>query len=240
MIIGRVRSTEGFEQLQENIGFALPPVSSSAKRTTFVGGSNLAILKSSREFEQALRLVEFLNGTSNFGALVSYTRAIGMPPARQGAISLHFGSNAIAQEFQDALNHGRSYPSVPEWVEVEERVPSYFYLIWKDINNEEPLIKIQGRLEVMAAQLDIDLRCWWLKDMLSQDGWHTVLAKIWSWILKPVLRPIYALLAVVGGTAASVIAIVTIVKWIMYLVRHVRRRFLRPPPCVQPTNSPTR
>lgn len=231
MIIGRVGVIERLLEKspfssEDIIGVPLPP-SKGGKGVAFVGGSNLAILESSRNrgtFEEALELVKLLAGITNSRALFSYTRAIGMPPALkrdQSAIESHFDNNdTLVARFKRAMECGRSYPNIPEWIVVEEKVPTYFYLIWQDIAKEKSATEIQARLKRIAKEVNLDLSLWWLKEMCSSSKWWTRSgAKYWGWIIEQAIHPGYRGFILIGDIISRILAIIAFCE----LVRRIYR-----------------
>jgi multiple sugar transport system substrate-binding protein len=210
MIIGRTRVIERLSEEEDRIGITLPPM--KKKRVTFVGGSNLALLRSSENFDEALKLIKFLTGGK---VLTSYTKAIGMPPAVKGAITYHFENDTLRNRFREALECGRSYPSISEWARIveRERTLTSFYSIWRHIAEERFPTDIHSELETMAKSLNRDLTISILKNLLSSRIRILRLIGEWlSWILGHIIKVLITL----GALAAGLTVVREIWKWYIY------------------------
>lgn len=112
---------------RENIGVAALPQGPKS-RATFVGGSNLAVFKQSEHPDEAWGLIAYLSGEE---ANLRYAQASGMLPARvQLMASPELTSADGYAAFAEALQYGRSYPSIPQWGLIETTLVSGFREIW--------------------------------------------------------------------------------------------------------------
>ena len=98
-------------------GIIILPFASSSFRSTFVGGSHLALTAGgdSVKFAAAQSLLAFLLRTDNLDA---YCRAVGFLPADRGLISIWNQDRRYSQLVQ-SLENGKSFPNIPEWGAIE-------------------------------------------------------------------------------------------------------------------------
>src|SRR5207247_6264235 len=99
-------------------GFGTQPFPAGPKaHAVFFGGSNLAVLKSSRQQAAAYEWVRWL--TSDQGQ-ASYVAKVGAYPARVSAGSAGvFTSSPYLPAFKSQLQYGRAYPITPAWGTIE-------------------------------------------------------------------------------------------------------------------------
>ncbi len=104
----------------KNYGVALPPAG-PAGRILFLGGSNLAIFKSTKHPEEAKKLLKFL--TTDIDAQIGYFQKCGLLPAYKAAFNdPYFTDDPIRRVFKEMTEYGKAYPSVPYWAEIETSV----------------------------------------------------------------------------------------------------------------------
>ena len=98
-------------------GIIILPFASSSFRSTFVGGSHLALTAGgdSVKLAAAQSLLAFLLRTDNLDA---YCRAVGFLPADRGLISIWNQDRRYSQLVQ-SLENGKSFPNIPEWGAIE-------------------------------------------------------------------------------------------------------------------------
>lgn len=108
---------------------AVAPVPAGPKgRFTFFGGSNLAIFKNTKHFQEAWGLVKFLAGKE---AQLAYARVSGMLPALKATWSdPSLTGDPMMKAFVEAAEYGRSYPSIPAWGPVEGVLVKHFGILW--------------------------------------------------------------------------------------------------------------
>ncbi len=139
-----------------NYGVLMPPAG-PAKRSVFMGGSHLAVFKSSRRPDLAKLLLRYL--TADSAAQVAYSEISGFLPAYKAAFqSPYFSADAKRAVFRDIVPFGRCYPAVPYWGEIEtailmKRLGTLFDIA-AEVNG--PYSEAAVKAEVDQAVLDID------------------------------------------------------------------------------------
>lgn len=106
---------------------------------TFVGGSNLAIPASNTRPE-AIELIQFL--TDDIG-LNAYTQQIGLLPSTNSVLE-NWSKDEDYKTLVTMLETGRTYPSIPEWGNVEQSLVSMFSDVWDHL--EIPALYSEDRL----------------------------------------------------------------------------------------------
>ena len=110
----------GTSTAARNFASALPPAG-PAGRKLFIGGSNLAIFKSSKNQEAARKLVAFL--TTDTGAVLDFCKASGMAPALIKVYeSNYFQADPNRRLYKDLALAGVAYPAVPYWGTLETSI----------------------------------------------------------------------------------------------------------------------
>ncbi|MFH1652462.1 MAG: extracellular solute-binding protein [Pseudomonadota bacterium] len=123
----------------KKIGVSLLPAGSHGSHP-FIGGSNLGIWHATKErgnFKRAIELVKFLTSSSSQSR---YSDATSFLPARNSEMEHYFRKPGM-RVFQEALNKGKSYPSIPEWGELVENelIRDHIWQIWEQIAQRKPL-----------------------------------------------------------------------------------------------------
>ncbi|OGC23976.1 hypothetical protein A3J90_02110 [candidate division WOR-1 bacterium RIFOXYC2_FULL_37_10] len=96
---------------------------------TFVGGSNLAIFKASKNKEAAWKVVKYL--TSDPGAQLDYTKACGFLPAYKKVFdNPYFSVSPARKVFKEAIIYGKTYPCIPSWGMLEPILTRRFGILW--------------------------------------------------------------------------------------------------------------
>lgn len=104
----------------KNFATALPPAG-PAGRKLFIGGSNLAIFKSSKNQEAAKKLIAFL--TTDPDAILDFCKASGMAPAFAKVYeNPYFAKDPNRNLFKDMVASSKPYPAVPYWGELETSI----------------------------------------------------------------------------------------------------------------------
>ncbi len=139
-----------------NYGVLLPPAG-PAKRSVFMGGSHLAVFRSSKRPDLAKMLVRYL--TADSSAQLAYSEISGFLPALKSAFaSPYFSADAKRRVFRDIVPYGRCYPAVPYWGEIEtailmKRLGNLFDIA-AEVNG--PYSEALVKAEMDAAVKDID------------------------------------------------------------------------------------
>lgn len=110
----------GTSTAAKNFASALPPAG-PAGRKLFIGGSNLAIFKSSKNLEAAKKLITFL--TTDTTAVLDFCKASGMAPALIKVYeSEYFQGNPNRKLYKELALAGKAYPAVPYWGALETSI----------------------------------------------------------------------------------------------------------------------
>jgi multiple sugar transport system substrate-binding protein len=132
---------------------ALPP------GIPFVGGSHLVLWKHAVHDAAAVKLIRFLTGQhvqSSFG------RRAGLLPTRHDVLSNPpFSDDPLYQVVAQGLKMGRSFPSVPLWGLVEEKLNEVLGHLWADLLADPHLDlekAVAEHLEPLARRLNLTLR----------------------------------------------------------------------------------
>jgi len=124
------------EEVRENLGAAPLPGGS------FIGGSNLVIWKHTRQEEKALELVQFLTDNA---FQTEFIQPLSSIPARLSALPAFTGTGHLFGIAQKILETGRSWPSVPLFGTIEDRLIYALHNIWQDYLND-PGMDIAGAI----------------------------------------------------------------------------------------------
>ena len=97
-------------------------------RFTFVGGSNLAIFKASKNKEAAWEVLKYL---MTYNAQVSYSKYSGFLPSKKDAFDHpYFSADPRRRIFKEALQYGKIYPVIPQWGLLEPILTRRFGIMW--------------------------------------------------------------------------------------------------------------
>ncbi len=117
----------------KQMGFTLPPRIASEQAFTFKGGSFLVVVDPggarTPAVERAIRLAEHLSSPDS---LRRYWPATSDLPADREVLL----ADPRLSSFSEALEHGRSYPSIPEWAPLVENLSTRdnLYAFWKRLS----------------------------------------------------------------------------------------------------------
>ncbi len=142
--------------VSENYDVMLPPAGPKG-RALFMGGSHLAIFKSSKSPQAAKLLIRFLCADS--ATQLAHAEISGFLPSLKSVFeSPYFMKDKKRKVFRDQVQYGKIYPSVPYWGEIEtsvlmKRLGNLFDLA-AEANG--PYSEDAVRAEVEAATKDID------------------------------------------------------------------------------------
>lgn len=114
--IGRKDDDVWAPEARKNVGVAPMPAGPSGEAYTFVGGSNLMMLKSSENKDAAWELMKFL---SEDGTQTAYADLMGMFPARLDPQEQAGQKDANYGAFYEAIQDCRTYAPIPQWGQVE-------------------------------------------------------------------------------------------------------------------------
>jgi multiple sugar transport system substrate-binding protein len=134
----------------QNLGTAVIPAGPSGAHP-FVGGSDLAILKSSKNADAAVKVVQYL--ASRQGQ-VNYQKLVGNLPANIEAQGDPIYSDPLYKPYLDSLKVGYSYPVVPAWGAIEQDLQKTFSVMWDDVVANKGNDAIKARLNEAAQAID--------------------------------------------------------------------------------------
>jgi len=118
------------DESAKNLAFAPIPAGPGGQ-FTFVGGSNLGIMKTCAFPEAAFELVKFLTSKTS---QIRYANAIGMLPATmEGQSDATFTEDPLFSVFIDAAANGKSAPAIPAWGQVENTINPAFQALWETV-----------------------------------------------------------------------------------------------------------
>lgn len=137
----------------QNLGTAVLPAGPSGVHP-FVGGSDIAILKSTKHPEAAVKLVQYL--ASKQGQ-VAYQKLVGNLPANIEAQADPLYADPLYKAYIDSLKTGISYPVVPAWGAIEQDLKKTFSSMWDDIVAGKGDAAIKTRLDEAAKQINLDI-----------------------------------------------------------------------------------
>ena len=121
--IGRAEDDTWSEKARANVGVAPMPTGPGGKAFTFVGGSDLMLLKSSKHPNEAWALMKFL---SQDQTQKDYASLLGMFPARLEPQQQVGASSENHKAFFEAIQSGRTYAPIPQWGQIENAYKTRF------------------------------------------------------------------------------------------------------------------
>jgi multiple sugar transport system substrate-binding protein len=146
------------DDAKANLAFAPIPTGPGGQYT-FVGGSNLAILKSSKHQDAALKWVNFL---LSYDSQVRYGQAIGMLPATlTGRSDPAFANDPLYSTLGKIALTGKTAPPIAQWGQVEPALQEGLVAMWDDVvvsNSPIPVDLVQERMNASARAVNNLLR----------------------------------------------------------------------------------
>jgi len=121
--IGRPEDDTWSDVARKNVGVAPMPTGPGGKAFTFVGGSDLMVLKSSKHQNEAWALLKFL---SQDQTQKDYASLLGMFPARLEPQQQVGASSENSKAFFEAIQTGRTYAPIPQWGQIENAYKTRF------------------------------------------------------------------------------------------------------------------
>ncbi len=144
------------DESAKNLAFAPIPAGPGGQYT-FVGGSNLAIMKTCKYPEAAFELVKFLTSKTS---QIRYANAIGMLPATmEGQNDPTFVDDPLFSVFIKAAAHGKTSNPIPAWGQVENTINPAFQALWETVSADgigKPITaaEVKATLDEAAATVD--------------------------------------------------------------------------------------
>ena len=137
----------------ERFGVTILPAGPKG-RFTFLGGSALAILKSSMHPKESLALIKFL---SDEAVQFSYSNLTGLLPAAAAEYDeLALKLDPVRRVFVEQMHYGKSYPAIPQWGPIENLLRDGFNSLWDMVLQPGPYdpAAVRSRLDELAKQID--------------------------------------------------------------------------------------
>jgi multiple sugar transport system substrate-binding protein len=139
---------------RKNVGVAQMPGGEGNKGYTFIGGSNLMLLKSSQHKDAAWALIKYL---SQDQVQTDYAGLMGMFPARLKPQEAQGTVDADHEAFYAAIkDQGRSYAPIAQWAQVENAYKNQFGQILDKAAGKGQLsdADIKSQLDKAAKEAD--------------------------------------------------------------------------------------
>jgi multiple sugar transport system substrate-binding protein len=111
------------DSIRNQIAVAPMPKGPTGDANTFVGGSDLMVMKSSKHKDASWALIKYL---SEDGTQKDYAGLMGMFPARLEPQEQQGQTDANAEAFYKAIQTGRTYAPIPQWGSVETAYKTRF------------------------------------------------------------------------------------------------------------------
>lgn len=128
-------------------------------RFTFVGGSNLAIFKNSKNPDAAWQVIKYLVSQK---PQVEYAKATGFLPAIKTAFDdPYFSSDQFRSQFKETIKYGRTYPCIPAWGLIEPILTRRLGIIWDHVlaaEDEQLPSVVKTGLDAAAKEIDSVLK----------------------------------------------------------------------------------
>jgi multiple sugar transport system substrate-binding protein len=138
--------------IADRTGVVFPP------GVPFVGGSHLVCWKHSHQRALAVKLIQYLASTE---VQATWARQARLLPTRLDVLSQPpFSDQPIYWLVARGLQRGRSFPSVPLWGLIEERLNNTLADLWREILHRPGLdleAAIARRIEPLARELNLTL-----------------------------------------------------------------------------------
>jgi multiple sugar transport system substrate-binding protein len=153
--VDRKDDTIWSDAARKNVGVAAMPSGPSGKGYTFVGGSNLMMMKNASNKDAAWALMKYL---AQADVQASYADKLGMFPARLDAQEKVGAKDANHEQFLKAIQQGRTYAPIPQWAQVENAYKTRLGNILDSAagRGSQPLddARLQSQLQAAAKEAD--------------------------------------------------------------------------------------
>lgn len=138
-----------------NYGIVEPPEGPKGK-ASFSGGSNLVILKASKNKEAALEWIKFLTAKQN---MVAYSQNLThMLPATLEAFDDPYYAKGVWKTFKTTLGYATAYPNLAVWGDIENAIVTEFKNILATfVNGTYGVTTAKKGLDAAAAKVDAAL-----------------------------------------------------------------------------------
>jgi multiple sugar transport system substrate-binding protein len=138
-----------------NYGIVEPPAGPKGK-ASFSGGSNLVILKNSRNKEAAKAWIKFLLEKEN---MVDYSKSLThMMPATVASYKDPYYSSGVWKTFKETLDYATAYPPLGVWGDIENAIQTEFKNAISDfVNGKYNTNTVQKYLDIAAKKVSAAL-----------------------------------------------------------------------------------
>lgn len=147
------KSLNGYSEslVAKNMGATVIPAGPAGAKP-FVGGSNLVVMKASKNQDAAVKVVQYLASKK---AQLDYADITGnLPATRDGQADARYTGDPLYKVFLDSLKTGRSYPTVAAWNGIEEAVKKNLSILWDDVAAGKTTT-VKERLDAAAKEVDV-------------------------------------------------------------------------------------
>ncbi|HEY7201608.1 MAG TPA: extracellular solute-binding protein [Candidatus Dormibacteraeota bacterium] len=150
------KASGGFgDDVTAKAGFGTAPYPAGPKdHKVFFGGSNLAIMKSSKQEAAAYEWVRWLTNQGQ----PTYVSKVGMWPARGlSANASVFAADKYDTAFKNQLQFGKSYPMIAAWGPIETALVKDFGNLWDQVSQANgPVPRDTVKSDMGKAAQDVD------------------------------------------------------------------------------------
>jgi multiple sugar transport system substrate-binding protein len=203
------------------VSFPIP--AGPAGSVAFVGGTALAIPRGSEKNSKAVKLLLFLTRADN---LAKYAWPIGLPADRE--VMEARSNDPLYRVLAEQVKHGRSYPNLPVWENVEALLVEMFSTVWTlvDTLGPESDEEIYKLLVDYSARVDKLLG---VEDSRPPMTWDAFRATAQATSPLPLAAPGKQAMGADGSAAGWKAIVGTVLVGVLILVipsvfRRVRRR----------------
>lgn len=182
-MIKRLKDRFG-DDWKRKIGIA-PIPAGPAGRVTFVGGSNLAVFRVVKNRGNLDMALDFLLFLSDKEIQSWYAKSTGLLSASKEVLNAHIEQDLSYRIVKQALEYGKSYPSLPEWAIIVEKEVTLnnLYRFWKHT--------IIDQRDIREIRLDLEIA-----NQVLNDGFGSIPKQIFEQVQDIIL---YTLGFLLGG-----------------------------------------
>lgn len=137
-----------------NLGVAQIPAGPGGSKP-FVGGSNLGVLKSSKNQAAAVKLVQYMASKKVQNEYASLSALL--PATLNAQADFTLVNDPLYKPFLQSVKDGRSYPTIATWGTVQAAMVKSLGLLWDDvagINGPFDASKVKPRLDAAAQEVN--------------------------------------------------------------------------------------
>jgi multiple sugar transport system substrate-binding protein len=152
--IDRAEDDTWSDAARANVGVAPMPTGPGGKAYTFVGGSDLMILKNTKYPNEAWALVKYL---SEDQTQIDYAKLLGMFPARLEPQQQVGETSENHEAFFQAIQSGRTYAPIPQWGQIENAYKTRFGNILDSaagVGSDYSAATVKSQLDAAAKEAD--------------------------------------------------------------------------------------